>query len=131
MLWEPMCTNLSPTAVFGIVFVPLGSHGLSIPDTGFELNIYTGPGYVGVVLGVINLIVIIIFFSDTRLVNRETRKKIRDEIKQNNMKISKMKGNRFLCFTEGSTKEHYDRFGAFATMVVFVVIVGGYITTET
>ena len=125
-----MCTNLFPTAVFGIAFVPLGSNGLSIPAIRFELNIYTGPGYVGVILGVINLIVIIIFFSDTRLVNRETRKKIRDEIKKNTKKLSKMKGSRFLCFTEGSTKERYDRFGLFVAIVAFMVVVCGYVASE-
>lgn len=42
----------------GLAFVPLGSNGFSIRAIKFIFNIYTGPGYLNAVLGVINIVML-------------------------------------------------------------------------
>ena len=52
----PHCT--SPSPALGLAFVPLGSVGVSIPAIRFTFNIYTGPGYLNAVLGIINIVLL-------------------------------------------------------------------------
>jgi hypothetical protein len=51
----------------GLAFVPLGYEGLKIDAIKFEFNMYTGPGYLSALLGVINIILLIIIFRDYKL----------------------------------------------------------------
>ena len=59
----------------GLAFVPLGYEGLKIDAIKFKFNMYTGPGYLSALLGVINIILLIVIFRDYKL----TRKHDHDE----------------------------------------------------
>ena len=54
-------------AALGLAFVPLGSIGLKIPAIKFALNMYTGPGYLGALLGVMNIFLLVFLFKEYRL----------------------------------------------------------------
>ena len=55
--------------VFGIAFSPLHYPGLSISAIKFSINIYTGPGYLGGILGIVNIL-LLFFFKETQLFNK-------------------------------------------------------------
>ena len=85
----------------------------------------------GLVLGVINLIVIIIFFSDIKLEKREAKKKVENEAeKKNNKKLNMAKDNRIFGYAKSSAKKHYDMFGAAALVIIFFVILFGFCAFE-
>lgn len=58
--------------VFGLAFAPLGYPGLSIPAIKFAINLYTGPGYLGVFLGIVNII-LLFFFKEIRLFDKNNK----------------------------------------------------------
>ena len=49
---------MSLLTALGLAFVPLGSDGYTIPKIRFTFNIYTGPGYLSVLLGIINIVLL-------------------------------------------------------------------------
>ena len=57
----------SLSQVLGMAFVPLGDHGLYVSQLRLYLNMYTGPGYLGAMLIVLNLILVLALFRDSRL----------------------------------------------------------------
>ncbi len=65
-----LCSLLS---ALGLAFVPLGSNGFVIKAIRFHFNMYTGPGYLSVLMGVINL-VLLFFFKEVKLTNKKRKK---------------------------------------------------------
>ena len=62
----------------GLAFVPLGYEGLKIDAIKFRFNMYTGPGYLSALLGVVNIILLIFIFHDYKLTkNRQNEKMTR------------------------------------------------------
>ena len=60
----------------GLAFVPLGYEGLKIDAIKFKFNMYTGPGYLSVLLGIINIILLILFFRDYKLTKHKQSEKM-------------------------------------------------------
>ena len=60
----------------GLAFVPLGYDGLKIDVIKFRFNMYTGPGYLSALLGVINIILLIIIFRDYKLTKHKQSEKM-------------------------------------------------------
>lgn len=68
----------------GLAFVPLKAEGWSIPAIRFHFNIYTGPGYLGGLLGVVNILLLIFVFRERKLLavtpkDNRMRKVLRSE----------------------------------------------------
>ena len=63
------------TLALGLVFVPLKAEGWSISAISFHLNIYTGPGYLGGLLGVINIFLLLFLFWERKLPTATTKDK--------------------------------------------------------
>ena len=59
-----------------MAFVPLGYEGLKIDAIRFKFNMYTGPGYLSALLGVINIILLIIIFRDYKLTKQKQSEKM-------------------------------------------------------
>lgn len=53
--------------VLGLGFVPLKAAGWKIQAIRFHFNIYTGPGYLGGFLGMLNVLLLIFFFWERKL----------------------------------------------------------------
>ena len=123
-----------PTAVLGLAFVPLGTDGWSIPAIRFQLNIFTGPGYVGAVLGLLNIIVIALFFRECKLVSKEAKRKLKEEAamkkKEDKLRKKKMTEYGLLGFPSKKTLKHFDVIGAVAGMIIFFVIISGFSAFE-
>ena len=70
----------SNTVVFfsalGLAFVPLGYNGLRIHTIKFSFNMYTGPGYLSAVLGVVNIVLLIVFFREFKLTKSSESEKM-------------------------------------------------------
>ncbi len=62
------------SSALGLAFVPLGSKGFFIEPIKFHFNMYTGPGYLSALMGVIN-IVLLIFFKEVKLGRSKDKKK--------------------------------------------------------
>ena len=59
-----------------MAFVPLGYEGLKIDAIKFKFNMYTGPGYLSALLGVINIILLILIFHDYKLTKHKQSEKM-------------------------------------------------------
>ena len=59
--------SLLPLAALGLAFVPLGYQGLRIHAIRFSFNMYTGPGYLSALLGVVNIVLLIAVFREFKL----------------------------------------------------------------
>lgn len=66
-LWNHPYLHLSTDAALGLAFVPLGTEGWRIERIKFVFNIYTGPGYLGGFLGVLNIVLLILLFRVRKL----------------------------------------------------------------
>ena len=55
-------------AVLALAFVPLKSSGWSIDAIKLKFNIYTGPAFLSSFLAVINIILILVFFKEYKLI---------------------------------------------------------------
>ena len=122
------------TAVLGLAFVPLGTDGWSIPAIRFKLNMFTGPGYVGAVLGLLNIMVIALFFRECKLVSKEAKRKLKEEAamkkKEDKLRKIKMTENGLAIFPSKKTLKHFDVIGAAAGMVIFFVLLSGFSAFE-
>jgi ceroid-lipofuscinosis MFS transporter 7 len=58
--------------VLGLAFVPLGSVGVSVDAIKFNFNMFTGPAYLSVVLAILNILLVVLFFREFRLIKRKT-----------------------------------------------------------
>ena len=58
----------SPPAL-GLAFVPLGSRGgrVQMGKLRLDFNMYTGPGYLGALLGVANIVLLVLIFRERKL----------------------------------------------------------------
>ena len=69
----------------GLTFVPLKAEGWAIPAVRFHFNIYTGPGYLGGLLGVVNILLLVFLFwerklpKESRIEDKPMRKVLRCE----------------------------------------------------
>lgn len=72
---HPSCYLSITSLALGLVFVPLKAEGWSISAIKFHLNIYTGPGYLGGLLGVINIVLLIFLFWERKLPTATTKDK--------------------------------------------------------
>lgn len=61
----------------GLAFVPLGNRGLRIDAIKFRFNIYTGPGYLSALLGIINIILLIVIFRESKLTKLKESEKMK------------------------------------------------------
>ena len=127
----------------GLAFVPLKAVGWRIPAIYFHLNIYTGPGYLGALLGVVNIILLIFVFRERKLPTTPEGKPMR--------KVLKCEWCGILCPTDcvhafhcsASFRESlsssissvrqtkWDIAAAFASIVLFFVILFVFAVFET
>ncbi|KAI6654608.1 hypothetical protein LOD99_1004 [Oopsacas minuta] len=110
--------------VFGIAFSPLHYPGLTIPAIKFQFNIYTGPGYLGGFLGIINLL-LLLCYKEIRLFNK------RGESINPTVNGS---SNRVLTLQDSSKKSSppgYDKIGAFVCIFLFFSIFAVFTVFET
>ena len=63
-----------------MAFVPLGNEGLKIHAIKFELNMYTGPGYLNAFLGVVIMILLLFVFRESKLTNARKREKMKKAV---------------------------------------------------
>ena len=107
---------------------------MSVHAVRFNLNMYTGPGYVGAVLGILNLFLIVLFFREYKLVDRDTRKKLREEEtkkkKAEQLRKKWMKESHLSGFAREAARKHYDRIAAGASVVIFFVILSSFSVFE-
>lgn len=71
------CTESHPlllSPALGLAFAPLGSRGLHYETIKLDLNMYTGPGYLGALLGVANILLLIIVFKEYKLFPQKKKK---------------------------------------------------------
>ena len=53
--------------VLALAFVPLRSQGVKIPAIRFHFNMYTGPGYLSVLMGIVNIVLMVVLFREYRI----------------------------------------------------------------
>ena len=110
--------------VFGLAFSPLQYPGLSIPAIKFSFNIYTGPGYLGAFLGIIN-IGLLFLFKEIRLFNKRGERI--------NLAINRNPGV-VLSLQDSPNKDPlpgYDKIGAIACIFFFFSIFAVFTVFET
>ena len=106
--------------VFGIAFSPLGFPGLSISAVKFSFNIYTGPGYLGVLLGIVNILLLFLF-KEIRLFDKRGK-----SIQANGT------SNVILAHQEVPEKRRgYDKIGAAVCIFLFFSIFAVFTVFET
>lgn len=71
----------------GLAFVPLGGEGYKIEAIKFHFNMYTGPGYLSALMGIINLI-LLVFFREAKLPKSKEKNEADNREKED---IKKMK----------------------------------------
>lgn len=62
-----MSLSVSFLPALGLAFVPLKAEGWRISAIRFHFNIYTGPGYLGGFLSVVNILLLIFLFWERKL----------------------------------------------------------------
>ena len=99
----------------------MGSEGLEIRAIKFAFNMYTGPGYLGALLGLVNIALLVFFFKDCRLYfqhgragrcgrkrrrgGEEWEKLAQSLVEEEERKSSSMSGER-MSFAKKVTKLH-------------------------
>ena len=71
-------------SALGLAFVPLGYQGLKIDAIRFSFNMYTGPGYLSALLGVINIILLIVVFRESKLTKSKEQQKMKKPVDYSN-----------------------------------------------
>lgn len=113
--------------VLGLAFVPLGYDGVGISAIRFQLDMYTGPGFLGALLGIVNVILLALFFRDAKLVSRKDRKKA----EKLNIKYNATASNSAEEEPPASNQKCFDVLAAAASIVIFFVILSGFSVFET
>ena len=62
-----ICACSSSSVALGLAFQPLENHPLTIPAIKFTLSLYTGPGFLSALLGLVNLVLLIFLFKEYRI----------------------------------------------------------------
>ena len=60
----------------GLLFQPLGDDGVEWDAIDLHFNLYTGPGFLGILLGSINIILVICFFQEFDVHGSKTKKSL-------------------------------------------------------
>ena len=89
-------TNSFFCPALGLAFVPLGYEGLKVDAIKFEFNMYTGPGYLSALLGVINIILLIVVFRGYKLTRHRQMEKMAEPVDCCNSASSSQKMTRLL-----------------------------------
>ena len=84
-----MHTHTHTHTAFGLAFSPLGKAGLSISRIHFSLNMYTGPGYAGALLGLANLLLLVLF-KEHRLDHAHAHATSRPAVEPTDTKLGKV-----------------------------------------
>lgn len=111
----------------GLAFVPLGSDGVVIDSIRFHFNMYTGPGYLSALMGVIN-IVLLFFFKEVKLTGNKRKKKGSTAEK---MATQELSTDATLLATKGKKPKYFDRLAAGVMVVLFFVILFVFAVFET
>ncbi len=88
---------------------------------------YTGPGFLGALLGIVNVILLALFFRDAKLVSRKDRKKA----EKLNIKYNATASNSAEEEPPASNQKCFDVLAAAASIVIFFVILSGFSVFET
>lgn len=64
-------------AALGLIFVPLGSEGFAIEAIEFRLNMYTGPGYLNALLGIVAIILLVLVFQESKLIQSKRSRRFK------------------------------------------------------
>ena len=64
---------LLSSSALGLAFTPLKGEGLHIKDV-LYFNMYTGPGFLGALMGVANLLLLAMFFREQKLSSKKREK---------------------------------------------------------
>ena len=59
-----------------VAVVPIGGDGIHFDSMKLTLDIYTAPGFLGVIMGIINFVVLIFFFKEVKVDIYEGQKEI-------------------------------------------------------
>ena len=93
-----LCIFSDLSSGLGLMFVPLGTEGWSIEAIKFRLNVYTGPGYLNALLGIVAIILLVFVFQESKLVQSKRSRKNNIPIKLK--VVSAMKGVKQLSVGE-------------------------------
>lgn len=105
----------------GLAFAPLGSRGLHYETIKLDLNMYTGPGYLGALLGVANILLLIIVFKEYKLFPQKKKKQ--------GKQMKKVFGDSVASVVLGFGR--FDRLAAFVTITLFFSILFVFSVFET
>lgn len=110
----------------GLAFVPLGSKGghVQMGKLGLDFNMYTGPGYIGALLGVANILLLVLIFRECKLKGREKQNGGRKMQKL----ISESTASNASCAMQLG---HFNRAAAAMAVVLFFIILFAFAVFET
>jgi ceroid-lipofuscinosis MFS transporter 7 len=110
----------------GLAFVPLKEEGWMIQAIRFHLNIYTGPGYLGGLLGVANILLLIFFFWERKIStvvgikDKQMKKILKSSIRESlSARLSSM------------PRPKWDALAASASIALFFIILFVFAVFET
>ena len=69
-----MCYLFSQFPALGLLFQPLGEDGVEWSSIKLYFNLYTGPGFLGAILSIINILMVIFLFKEYNL--QRTKKRL-------------------------------------------------------
>ena len=90
---------------------------------------YTGPGFLGALLGVVNVVLFIFFFKETKLIDRKTKKKMKAEAKKRKKQLREQQTDSIILPVP--KQKCFDVFAATASILIFFVILSGFSVYET
>ena len=123
----------------GLAFVPLGAKGWRITAIKFIFNIYTGPGYLGALLGVVNIFLLLFLFRERKFSSeaedKPMKKVLKSEWYYSLMLTSSDLYNPLASFRDSLSvqfsKPKWDIVAATASIVLFFVILFVFAVFET
>lgn len=65
------------SVALGLVFQPLGKDGVEWPAIKLYFNLYTGPGFLGALLAIINIIMVVFLFKEYNMHGMKKRLHLR------------------------------------------------------
>lgn len=105
---------------------------MSIPAIKFHLNLYTGPGYVGALLGILNIVLLALFFREAKLVDKKSKEMVKRQDMEEKQQAQQYSTNPSVIPPPSPTKKpFFDIVAATASIIVFFVILSGFSVFET
>ena len=101
---------------------------------------YTGPGFLGALLGVVNVVLLAFFFREAKLIDRKAQKKAKKLIGRKKLmdKYESAEGNYEVPASPSpppppreEKQRWFDVFAATASIIIFFVILSGFSLFET